>query len=500
MENIYRKLIIKLAYVHLKYAGNVDLAYDEFNASESDELSIEEIIKLLYEEKVELLKITTFAFKFNRSASSYTAINTLCDEMGKDKQLEQIEFIPLYLKITNFINDLEFKTEPHGLKKQYHALRSKLSRTKENIIDSIVNDIITRSFDRPNDMINNITKKLSLQDAESFLADVVKQYLASTNTSQLEMLLDFIQISNTYTVICNFYKTIWQKLLQRSGINETMEALMVWSRAYELVRTRNLSSGPCWDIANSSASAYQQTLLFSNYTNYVKNGKIGEIINLHRTYGMKYFFDKYITSLQSFSEFENHSIKLFDAIDALPNIADTCYAAAAFYQESIIQFIFDSALHFRMLQIVKRIVNSSDFANLDKVSKAKCESVQSRTPAVFRQVLHGTTFNCSLLNRYYDLEPLFCANLNRTEQRYRNVYLEMEPDVEAYKFWNITVHSAGGVHLINHANFTLRYTGSGGNVTASDTHFDPQLDYFRLRVKDNDYILFEPASGKFYRN
>jgi hypothetical protein len=70
------------------------------------------------------------------------------------------------------------------------------------------------------------------------------------------------------------------------------------------------------------------------------------------------------------------------------------------------------------------------------------------------------------------------------------------------KLWNLKVQSVGygyEVRLINHDNFTLRYTGPGGNVTASDKDFDAQLDYFRLLFKDGDFILLEPTSGKVFK-
>lgn len=76
-----------MTLLHLK-KGNVDSAYNEFKVLESQEKLIEETIKSIYANNtVELLQVATLICKFNRSASSYKAINTLYEEMLKNNQL-----------------------------------------------------------------------------------------------------------------------------------------------------------------------------------------------------------------------------------------------------------------------------------------------------------------------------------------------------------------------------------------------------------------------------
>jgi hypothetical protein len=93
--------------------------------------------------------------------------------------------------------------------------------------------------------------------------------------------------------------------------------------------------------------------------------------------------------------------------------------------------------HFQVLQIVKTAMNTSEYANLDQVSKAKCDSVLENIPAAFQQLLNETTSNCRLFNRqfYYDL--LFCANPNKTSLGYRDIYSVTKPDGDAETFWNL---------------------------------------------------------------
>jgi hypothetical protein len=299
---------------------------------------------------------------------------------------------------------------------------------------------------------------LSLQDAESFRADLVKKYLISTNKTQFAILLDFVRILNSSDAMCKLYTVIWREL-QESGANETMEALAVWNHVSDIVKPKpkpnSLSSlksrPPCSHIADSNAPAHRQTF-FSMYTDYIKNGQTMEIRNLHQTNRMEYIFADYIKSLRS-NDFEDNFIKLLDAINLLPYVADMCFATAACSNK----MWSNSFEHFRLLQSVKNIMHKSEYANLDKVSKTKCESVLKSIPATFQQLLNGTTSNCSLLNRHYDLDPLLCATSNSTEQGYRSIYLGTPPYGDAITFWNLTVHSAG-VRLTNHVNFTLRYT------------------------------------------
>jgi hypothetical protein len=488
------KVTMRFTILHLKI-GNIDSAYDEFKALESQEYLVEEIVKSLYANNtLEVLQIFNFICKFNRSASSYKAINTLYEEMAKNNQLEQKEIIPMYFKIQSAYNSSDRNIKPQFsiLQKQYQALNSKLSTLKVKIVNSIVNNIKNRRFERLNDMIN-ITQSLSLQDAMLFQADVVKQYLTVTNTTQFANLLNFVQVSNSFTTICNFYAAIWKEL-ETSGALETMEALAVWTHASEIVDTRQIQDTLCSAISAVRAPAYRQMLVY-RYTDYIKNGQITEIRNLHQTYRLTHFF-AYFIRLMSKTELIKMLVKLLDAIIALPYVADMCFTAAVVYRELIDLKIANSIGSFEHLQIlhfVKKITTNSDYKNLDEVSKSKCESIAERTPTAFEQILKGSTSNCSLLNRNYDEEPLFCASSNSTGRAgYRNIYSGTLAVDDAYKLWNLSVNSAG-VYLMNRSNFSLRYVS--GTVMGSAEDFDAQLDYFRLRVMDNDFILLEPTRG-----
>jgi hypothetical protein len=95
-----------------------------FKALESQEYLVEEMVKSLYvNNTLEVLQIFNFICKFNRSASSFKAINTLYEEMAKNNQLEQKEIIPMYFKIQSAYNsDRNIKPQFSILQKQYHAL------------------------------------------------------------------------------------------------------------------------------------------------------------------------------------------------------------------------------------------------------------------------------------------------------------------------------------------------------------------------------------------
>jgi hypothetical protein len=173
----------------------------------------------------------------------------------------------------------------------------------------------------------NITQRLSLQDAESFQAEVVNQYLAGTNTTQFSMLLDFIQILNSHSTMCKFYVAIWQEL-QTSGNSETMEALVVWSLVSEIMDSTQFIGSILIARISITSRPRHSSRRSSSYTDYIQNGQTAEIRNLHQIYRMRYFFAQYIWALSS-KELVDNIIKIFDAINALPYVADMCFAAEA---------------------------------------------------------------------------------------------------------------------------------------------------------------------------
>jgi hypothetical protein len=158
--------------------------------------------------------------------------------------------------------------------------------------------------------------------------------------------------------------------------------------------------------------------------------------------------------------------------------------------------------HFQTLQTVKKMIDNPSFKNIaDKFAKSKCESVVAIIPPVFHQLLYGDTSNCSLLNRHYENELLFCTSLESTDEfGYRNIYTSTPKADAADQFWNIRVslNVTYGVFLRNnyHNNIDLRFVDD--SVRGSYQNLDVQLDYFRIQIKDNDYILLEPTSSKFF--
>jgi hypothetical protein len=361
------------------------------------------------------------------------------------------------------------------------------------IVNIIVNNIKSRAFNRSSDMMN-VTQTLSLEDAESFDADVVKQYLHRTTDEYFAMFLDFIQLSNSYTMICNFYMAIWHDL-QSNSEGQTMEALMVWTHASEIVESRNILGTRCSDIADGSAPGYRQTL-YAKYSDCIKNGKTGEIRILHEKYEMRYFFAVYIQSL-GYKEIKDNMLKIFDTVKALPFVEDMCFTAASVYNE-LIDLNYTKSIgtfeHFQTLFFVKEMMSRSDYATLDTFSKTKCESVFGTTPKIFQKILTANMSKCSILNRYYQYEALCGASFVNPENGYRNIYSgTLMPD-DVHKLWYITMHSTG-MYLTNYGNFRLRYVG--GNVRGTGTteqETDLQLESFHIRALDDDYILLEPSS------
>jgi hemerythrin superfamily protein len=383
LEKNIQRSTMKVSLLYLKY-GRADYAYSVFLDLPNHLDFLDEFIASVYwNSTVELYHLTDFIYQYQYLGAMHTGINFLYEQMKKKNQSEQRETIPLYYKVQEVVCEPNINNfyQPDD-QKQFHALNSKLTPIKEQIVNTIVNDIKSRKFNRSIDMMD-ITEILSFQHAGSFFSDVFKQYLASTKSTQFSFspeLLDFIQNLNLYSTICKFYGAIWEEL-RTSSNNETMEALVVWSHASEIKCSVESTryNYHCWKIAAKRAPAYRKTL-FSIYTDYIKKGKTEEIRNLHEKYRMRNILANYIISLSS-NEFQILIIKLLDAISALPYVADKCFATSAVSKKILLMnqtnpTMIGSMEHLQTLQIVKRTMNSSDYVNLDEFSKTECESVQ----------------------------------------------------------------------------------------------------------------------------
>jgi hypothetical protein len=493
LEKLNQGLTIQFT-LSLATKRSVDYAYDEFEALESQENLVEEIIQSFYSnDTVDIMEITRFIGFFNRSASSCKAINTLYELMAKNNQSERIEIIPLYFKIRSTFNDSNLKP---GLKKQYHELNSKLSQLKVKIVNSIVSDIKNRTLERPIKLLTASYVNLRSEDANLFQADLVKQYLASKNASHVSILIDFINIYKSHSTRCLLYEAVWQEL-QKNGANASMEAMVAWTYASHI--NDNFQDPVCTFIDFRTQPVYMITL-YSKYEKYIENSQTAEIRNWHLTHRMRYIFAEYISWLSSNTLKNYNSIKIFNAIYNLPYMSDTCFAAASFYR-MLIRKPSPSGIgsfeHFQTLHLVKNLMNNSGYQYIERDSQKECENIdQGKAPGVFQQLLNGNnTYNCSLLNMLYNNSPLLCTTSNTTKIGPKSIYVGRPQSGGDNIFWNLIVHSTG-VRLINHANFTLRY--NGGNLTATDEDFDAQFDYFRPRAMSDgsDGLLLMPTSGK----
>jgi dihydroneopterin aldolase len=69
-----------------------------------------------------------------------------------------------------------------------------------------------------------------------------------------------------------------------------------------------------------------------------------------------------------------------------------CFAAGAIYKTNLkLTYLFE---YFATLQSVKKMMNNSDYASLDKVAKTTCENVLNQTTDVMKQLLNGNTSKC----------------------------------------------------------------------------------------------------------
>jgi hypothetical protein len=486
---------------HLKNGNDdVDSAVDELEALGNKDEWAETLVKLIFHDsKVSLQHLTSFVCKIQNFSTSYIAINALYEKLEDFDRLEEIEVVVLFYKIHYLVEDTSFKLQSAELQQNILGLKQRLEKNKHEVMNSLVDNIKNGEFERPNSVRNQTTQFDDGADKFYFM-DLVKLYLKSTSLDEFPHLNDFILSLPTYISQCIAQETIWQEL-QVSGHNDTMEALVVWMRASEITKARNSSNDQCLEIADSPAPAYEQTLI-SNYKNFIKNGRILEIIDLHGKYDITYFLANYIYSLSKLEMQNENFNKLIAAINALPHIEDVCIAASAVYEQLENFEMSETFEHFQTLQTVKKMMTDENYKSMtDKFAKSKCESVVAIIPPVFHQLLYGDTSNCRLLNRQYDSEPLFCTSLKSTDEfGYRNIYLSTSKEDAADQFWNLRVslNVTLGVFLRNnyHKNIDLRFVND--NMRGSNHNLDELLDYFRIQIKDNDYILLEPTSSKFF--
>lgn len=280
------------------------------------------------------------------------------EEMVKNNQLQEFEVIALNYRIQTMTSDPKFASQSLGLKASYSKLKSKIAPHALKITTSLVNDIAKGDFKRPNAVFE--VQKNFQKGKDLFLAELVKLYLSSTNLMQFVQMYKYIENLQSYKSVCYMYAILWQELRAR-GSGGTMELLVVWVRASEisqLLKKGNETDAQCKSVANSSAPIYKETLASSppitDYKNFIKNGQLKNIQELHKKIRMAFFFADYISSL-TWGALQNAKFnKLVEAINALPSFYDTCTVAAAVYERLKRSEMRGTFEHLQALQIVKK--------------------------------------------------------------------------------------------------------------------------------------------------
>jgi hypothetical protein len=492
--SIYQQAVMRLTVFHLKN-GKIEFAYNEFKELEMDDLFVKEFIKSTYSnETLTLLQLASLICRSYLFTSVYTATNTLYEEMANKKQLLNRQIIiPLYYKIESLIDDVNFHLQAPEFRTKFLKLNNQLSQQKVQIVKLFADEILVRKYDS-HEYTLTVMESLSLLDAALFQADVMNVYLAS-NLTNYSQLFKFITTLTSYTMICNFYATIWQTLRTKNS-SESMEALAIWIHASEITQMRNISDTLCTPISNRKVPPEYKSAFVSEYKNYILKKDYSKINDLHKKYRLNYFVMDFINNLELSELLNEKYVKLITYLVSNPiKRGDGCYAAAAAHTKFEAFGKLGSYENFQILKSTREFVHGS---SLDKISRPYCKSARENLPAIFLKLLSEKTSNCSVRNRFYAEETLLCANFNSTEDGYRTIYTTPLQFADASQFWNMQFSKVNkGIYFKNkyHNNITLRYIKD--NVRGSDKALDKEFDYFRIHAVDEDYIMLEPADGEF---
>lgn len=492
IEKNREESVIKLTVLHLE-SGDVKSACKEFEGLKNRVSLAEKMVQSAYlNSKVKLQDLATFVCQINFYLTSLLAISALYTEMEKKKQLDEKETIILFYELQyTLVNDSKFATLPSG--KKFLDLKMKLLPHKAAIMTSLVNDIKKGEFERPNKVVE--CAKSTWRCERLFVPDLMQLYLASANLNNFALLYHFVRQLTSINNTCEAYVAIWPQL-RANGTGDTIEALAVWSHASEILKMENVSGKSCNEIAKSKPPSYMHNLI-STENIYTKYGLSNNMKYQPKNYHMVYFFADFISTQPNYKMQNKYFNKIIDTINDLPSTFDKCYAMSAVYKKLKNLGMLENFEYFQVLSTLKRIKTRS---TLNAYSKSKCESAAVDTPKIFHKLLYEGTSNCRLLNRFYSHSALYCASWFYQQFGYRKIYAwEYESaDDKTSTRWDLRMSNENhgfNLHSKDQPNYYLRYIYD--DVRGSEEKYDVHYDFFRIHIKDIDYIVLEPTSSKY---